>query len=127
MQARGVARAIVAHTTAIFHDSAAGNRAVESLAGQHQTLVPAAVVNPRHFPACVVEASRARQAGVVCFRLFPNLHGYQFDSDLPALRETLNALSGARLIQIDTEGGRMPLLTAALNDLLPAPALLTVD
>ena len=76
MQARGVARAIAAHTAAIFYDASAGNRAMEAAARETPGLLPAAVINPARFPACVTEAQRARAAGVVCFRFYPGLHGY---------------------------------------------------
>src|SRR5262245_36550056 len=94
MQSRGVARAVAAHTSAIFYDAAAGNRTIEEMTRQSSIVLPAAVLDPRRYPACVEEAKRARAVGVVCFRFFPGLHDYPFSEAVFALRETLAALNG---------------------------------
>ena len=127
MQGRGVGRAIVSHTTAVFYDPPLGNQAMEAISRQAPALVPAAVINPRHFPGCITEAKRALQAGVTCFRFFPGLHGYTFDARLGALRACLDALQGAKYLHVDFEGGSWNLMSADLADALPAPTVLTVS
>lgn len=128
MQARGVGRAITSHTTAIFYDESAGNQAMEAMAKQSPALVPAAVINPRTYPACVTEAQRALKAGVTCFRFYPALHGYAFDGRLSALRACLHTLrGGARLIHVDFEGGPWALYSTDLANQLPAPTLVTAS
>jgi uncharacterized protein len=126
MQARGVGRALTAHTTAIFYSAAAGNQSVEELARQSPSVTPAAVINPREYPACLREAERALAAGVTCFRFFPGLHQYPFSSELAALREALAALRGARLLHVDFVDAPVPLLAPQLADLLAIPTLVSV-
>ena len=127
MQARGVARAIACHTSAIFYDAPSGNRAVEAMAGLTPGLVPAAVLNPRRYPACLAEAKRALAAGVRCFRFFPGIHDYPFSGQLAALTETLDALRGAKMLQIDLQGAGAAHLARDFGPQLTMPTLLTVE
>ena len=126
MQARGVGRAITAHTTAIFYHAAVGNQAVEELARQSGSVVPAAVINPREYPDCVREAERALNAGVRCFRFFPGLHRYPFSGQVGALREALAALREAKLVHVDFVEADVPLVAADIGELLPGPTLVSV-
>jgi predicted TIM-barrel fold metal-dependent hydrolase len=126
MQARGVGRAVTAHSTAIFYSAAAGNQAVEELARQSNSITPAAVINPREYPACLREAERALAAGVTCFRFFPGLHQYPFTAQLAGLREALVALRSAKLLHVDFEHAAVPLLAPDLGDVLAVPTLVSV-
>src|SRR3954447_6246822 len=127
MQARGVARAIACHTSAIFYDAPSGNRTLEAMAGLTPGLMPAAVLNPRRYPACLAEAKRALGAGVRCFRFFPGIHDYPFSGQLAALVETLDALRGAKLLQIDLQGAGATYLARDFGAHLPVPTVLTVE
>jgi len=127
LQSRGVSGAVAAHTTAIFYDQSAGNRLMQEVARTTPTLLPAAVINPRRYPACLEEVGRALSAGVVCYRFYPGLHHYPFAAECAALAEVLAALRGAKLLQIDFRDALWPILPAALGALLPAPTVITVS
>jgi uncharacterized protein len=126
MQARGVTRSLVTHTTAIFYDAALGNDQAIALCAQHEPLTPVAVINPLKFPDCLDEIKRCLEKGVSVFRLCPREHGYPMSGAVGPLRRVLRQLEGARLLLVDVAGSRTPVLTADIDDLLPIPTAVTV-
>jgi hypothetical protein len=126
MQSRGVSRSLVTHTAAIFYDSAAGNDQCVQLCRQYEPLLPVAVLNPLHYPACLDEARRCLDMGVQVFRLCPREHSYRLTGALGPLRDLMRALEPARLLLVDLHGLPHPVITADLEDLLPVPTALSI-
>lgn len=126
MQARGVSRSLVTHTSAIFYDAALGNDEVLAACAQYEPLTPVAVINPLRYPDCLDEAARLLEKGVQVFRLCPREHGYPFSGSVGPLREALRLLEGARLLLVDLADLPAPVLTADIAELLPAPTAVTV-
>ena len=127
MQTRGVALSLVAHTAAIFYDSATGNRQVQELCAGHAPLLPVAVINPLAYPACLEEVRRCLAEGLRLFRLCPREHGYLLSGSIGPLREVLGALGEARLIMVDGAGLPAPVLSPEIAELFPVPTAVTVD
>lgn len=127
MQARGVGRSLVTHTTAIFYDMALGNNQVVELCSRHEPLEPVAVINPLTYPACLDEIEKRLQGGIKLFRLCPREHGYPFSGQVGPLREVLRRLERARLLLVDLCGLPMPALGAEMEDLLPVPTAFTAE
>lgn len=127
MQARGVSQSLVTYTGAIFYNASLGNTQVMHLASQHQPLTAVAVINPFDYPACLDEISRCLDRGVRVFRLCPREHGYPFSGSVGPLREVLRKLEHARLLLVDVVGLPTPVITADIEELLPAPTAFTVD
>jgi len=127
MQARGVSRSLVTHTTAIFYDSVLGNDQARQLCEPHAPLTPVAVVNPLRYPDCLAEVQRCLGLGMSVFRLCPREHGYPFSGQVGPLREVLRALEGAKLVLVDVSGLPTPVIGADVEDLLPAPTAFTVN
>lgn len=127
MQARGVTRSLVTHTTAIFYDPRLGNDQAVQLAGQYDPLSPVAVVDPLRYPACLEEADRCLEQGVKVFRLCPREHGYPLTGEVGPLRELLRRLEPAALLMADLVGLPQPVIGAEIEDLLPCPTAVTID
>ena len=127
MQARGIARSLVTHTSAIFYDPPIGNALAQSLAAQHAQLSPVAVIDPLRYPACLDEIARCLGAGIRIFRLCPREHGYPFSGSVGPLREVLSRLDQARLLLVDLAELSVPIITPDIVELLPAPTAFTVD
>jgi hypothetical protein len=127
MQARGVSRSLVTHTTAMFYDAALGNDQTVQLCSQHAPLTPVAVINPLRFPDCLAEVDRRLGEGVQVFRLCPREHGYPFSGSVGPLRQVLRRLERAKLLLVDLAGLPAPALAADLEDLLPVPTAISVD
>ncbi|MFN3653501.1 MAG: amidohydrolase family protein [Armatimonadota bacterium] len=127
MQARGVGRSLITHTTGIFYSSSQGNDLAVALGQKHAQLVPVAVVNPLDYPQCLDEVSRRLAEGVKVFRLAPREHGYPFSAAVGPLCDVLEKLSGAALILADLTGVREPVIDHALVERLPVPTALSVS
>jgi predicted TIM-barrel fold metal-dependent hydrolase len=127
MQARGVGRSLVTHTTAVFYDMQIGNDLVVQLARQHQPVLPVAVINPLRYPACLEEIERRLQQGVRVFRFSPGEHGYPFAPNVGPLREALRQLEAAKLLLVDVTGVPAPVVGSGIDELLPVPTAFTVD
>jgi hypothetical protein len=125
MQARGVGRCLVTHTTAIFYDTTLGNDQALALGKQHQAVIPVAVVNPLRYPGCLDEAERYLAQGVHAFRLCPREHDYPFSASVGPLVELLGRLSRARLLLVDVSGVRAPGISADIVSHLPVPTAFT--
>ncbi len=126
MKARGVGTCLVSHTSAIFYDSAIGNRqAAEACAG-HAPLLPVAVMNPLRYPACLTEIDRCLAEGIRLFRLCPLEHGYPFSAQVGPLTEVLQHLAGAQFLSVDLSGQPVPALTPEIAARLPVPTAFTV-
>ena len=127
MQARGVGRSLVTHTTAIFYDETQGNDEAVAICRQHGPLSPVAVINPLEYPGCLDEIARRLEQGVQVFRLCPREHHYPFSGSVGPLREVLRRLEPARLVLVDVAGLPAPVIAANVEDLLPCPTAFTVD
>jgi predicted TIM-barrel fold metal-dependent hydrolase len=127
MQARGVGRSLVTHTSAIFYDTTLGNDTVIQVCSQHAPLTPVAVINPLEYPRSQAEIERCLGKGVQVFRLCPREHGYPLSGAVGPLREAFRALESAKLLLIDIADMPAPGIAAGVEDLLPVPTVLTVD
>jgi hypothetical protein len=127
MQARGVGRSLVTHTTAIFYDQTLGNEQAAQLCGQFEPLSPVAVINPLEYPDCLDEVKRRLEQGIQAFRLCPREHAYPFCGTVGPLREVLRSLEPARLVLVDVAGLPAPVVASDIEDLLPSPTAFTVD
>ena len=127
MQARGITRSLVTHTTAIFYDQTLGNDQALQICAQHQPLEPVAVINPLIYPHCLAEIDRCLERGVKLFRLCPREHRYPFSGSVGPLRECLRRLEAAKLVLIDVVGLPAPVLTADIEGLIPTPTAFSVD
>lgn len=126
MQGRGINRALLTHTSAIFYDAPSGNDEVLALCRQHAPLVPVGVINPLVYPACLDEIERCLAAQVSVFRLCPREHGYPFGAHVGPLREVLRRLEFARLLLVDLADVPAPALTADVTEYLPCATAFTV-
>jgi len=127
MQARGVSRCLVSHTTAVFYDTVLGNDLAVQLSRQYEPLLPAAVINPLRYPDCLAEIDRCLSGGIKVFRLCPREHAYPFSAQVGPLREVLRRLEPAALLLADLVGLPQPVIGAEIEDLLPGPTAVTVD
>ncbi len=127
MKGRGVSRALVSHASAIFYDSAIGNRENDAICGQHAELHPVSVLNPLRYPTCIAEAEQALAQGQRAFRLCPGEHEYPFSESVGPLRELLRSLTGASALFVDVTRLAAPVISAGVLELLPAPVVFTVD
>jgi predicted TIM-barrel fold metal-dependent hydrolase len=101
MKARGVARSVTFSAKAMLYDSGEGNDDTLAVCAGRTELLPAAVLDPRQYPACVEEARRRLGQGVRVFRLSPDHHGYPPDFApvaelLPLLESAIVMVTAAR-------------------------------
>src|SRR3569833_3875542 len=117
MQARGITRSLVTHTTAIFYDQTLGNDMAIQTCAQHQPLEAVAVINPLVYPQCLAEIDRCLERGVKLFRLCQRAHRYPFSGSVGPLRECLRRLEAAKLVLVDVVGLPAPVLSTDVAEL----------
>lgn len=93
MKARGVARSVTFSAKAMLYDTGEGNDDTLAVCASRAELLPAAVLDPRQYPACLEEARRRLGQGVRVFRFYPDHHAYP--SDFAPAAELLSLLGNA--------------------------------
>lgn len=127
MQARGVARSLVTHTSAIFYEPTPANEQIAQICAEQPSLIPVGVINPLDYPHCLEEVSRCMERGIQVFRLCPREHGYPISGAVGPLRAALRRLEQARLLLVDVADLPAPVIAAEVEELLPVPTAFTVD
>jgi predicted TIM-barrel fold metal-dependent hydrolase len=79
MKARGVARSVTFSAKAMLYDTGEGNDDTVAVCASRPELLPAVVLDPRQYPACLEEVRRRLGQGARVFRFYPDQHGYPGD------------------------------------------------
>ena len=123
LAAHNIGRAFAFSWKAVHYDPVEGNDEAIETAAEHDALIPAAVLDPRN-PSLGDEAARCHEKGVRLFRIFPELHGYDWDYlPLERMIERFAPLDVPLMVSA-MPGGTLPAL-ARLSARFSFPVIMT--